>query len=441
MISLIRMERWLLFITLAVIVLPVSAEIGPIGIAPFMIPLALLLAAWCVRLGRGSTLSIGALNHFWPLLFVGLMLTISSLIADQSINPDLMIWLAGLGVMLYASQNFALVFGFRTIVVFLAFILIIETGLASIQFFTNSYIGKATAYFGETQDVTEEIKQIAQGAIFRPVGTLSVPNLLGTWLVMGSVVLYATIRWHPRISRLSFSVFGLLILLSLVILVLSTSRANLAVLIISFFGLEVLVNLKLKLHRWGKMLLGLSGCAAILGALAMTAMIGEFNEGISQSTLGKGIVYRLENIEDSLAFRLYQYGSALSATLAFPVVGMGFGNSEQLWYLFDIDIPEHFHYRPHNIYLIIALEAGLIGGIVFLGTVLHLLIKYLQQWRHYNWKGHTVWIGAFVFLVLGLVYITPLSRGLWPFMCFWLGLLMAILRPSFRIIPECHRQS
>lgn len=434
--TLARVERWLLFATLVAVLFPVSADIGPIGIAPFMISLLALLASWGVRLIHGSPIYYRSLIHFWLLFFVGILLVVSSLTSSQPLQPGLTIWFSGLGLLLYASQNYGRIFRFEFIVALLVFVMIVELGVSLLQIVTHSYIGKATAYFGQTQDITEEITRAAGGAIFRPVGTLSAPNLLGTWLVLGSVVLYAALRWHQRVTGWKLFTYGLLIFLAVVILILSTSRANLAILPLSILALEIFTWIKLRISRWAIAFVILGGFVVFSITVALAAAVAGLGQEISQTNIVQGISYRVENLVDSVAFRLYQYNNAFWAAFASPLMGMGFGNSDQVWHLFGIDIPPHFHYRPHNIYLIVALEAGLLAGLVFVVTLVHLLVKYLCNVQHHRWRDHSIWVGAFALLVLGLVYVTPLSRGLWPLVCFWLGLLMAVSRAPHREISK-----
>lgn len=228
-------------------------------------------------------------------------------------------------------------------------------------------------------------------ATCRVSGTFAHPNILGGFLlcsVMASY--YLCIRVNGKIKRL---ILQLSILLQFFTLYLSFSRSAMIALIFStflWFGLQlkILPNIK-RMVFLGAVIC----CSALVGFVLLYPQI---------KTRG-GIVNYNSISKEADSERVVYMKVAAHMIKEHPFLGVGYNNFQIYAHKQQPNYPKnHLHSKVHNTYLLIASEAGLIGGglfLLFLSSVL------LPAWR--GLYSHSPQEKAFLFSAfLGFLIIS-----------------------------------
>jgi hypothetical protein len=171
----------------------------------------------------------------------------------------------------------------------------------------------------------------------RAIGTSVDPNVYGGTLMLSMALIVA--QWASDRPILSRPVLFLLAVPTATGLLLSLSRA-------SWLGLACGLMLVGVLRYRRILVLGLLMGGLLLVTSAGQAFIGRFISGLSIA-------------DRATAFRVGEYGNALTLLQRYPLLGIGFGGSP------DIDVTA----GVSSVYLLVAEQAGLIGLIAFLGAV------------------------------------------------------------------------
>lgn len=436
MIYIVRIERWALTVVFLCTLIPIAARSESFGLPLYGIPLMGLYFLWCWRSLPERCLNSQRAVRLIPFVFVAFLLGLSTFLAENAEPSGYWVWVAGLLMMVYANQNWKVTFGFQFLARLAILLLSIELLVALLQIVTRSYVGNAVMYFGDTGGVAEEVGLIAGGRVFRPVGTFGLPNLLSIFILIASAFLIpvaAGTRGFTRGMRI-YSV--LLLAIGLGVLVYSTSRGN----IIGLLALPLLFlllrtarmsRMAVSARNWGSYFLwgsiGFFVLALVLALVAYRFGDAEFLEGL---------LYRLEGVRESAQFRFLQYCTSIGALAEFPIFGMGHGQSALVWEIVELEFPgkEGFRFPPHNSYIVLALEAGLLAGLLYAATLAWLGLSYpLRQISGRptsspcgNIRMDGVYLSFLMFALASLIYIVPLMRSLWPLGCFLIGVMQAL---------------
>ncbi len=199
-------------------------------------------------------------------------------------------------------------------------------------------------------------------ATCRVSGTFAHPNILGGFLlcsVMASYYLY--ISATGKIKRL---ILQLAILLQFFTLYLSFSRSAMIALVFStflWFGLQlkILPNIK-RMVFLGAVIC----CSALVGFVLLYPQIKTRGGIINYNSISK----------EADSERVVYMKAAANMIKEHPLLGVGYNNFQIYAHEEQSKYPKHhLHSKVHNTYLLIASEAGLIGGglfLLFLGSVL-----------------------------------------------------------------------
>lgn len=435
MIPFVVLERTVLIAVFLCALVPIAARSEVLGVPLYGIPLSGLYLSWAWRALHEGCLHPRRLAMVLPFVITALLLGVSTVLSERQNLPDYTIWAAGLFLLIYANQNWNRTFDFRFLAQLGIGILSIELAVSLAQILTKSYVGNAVMYFGEGGGVAEDVGIIAGGRVFRPVGTFGLPNLLSIAIVILSSILVPVILGAAGFSRLVRFYCAALVALGFFVLIYSTSRGN----IIAMGALPVLFLLLYMLRAsrfpgflkqaWPYLLV--CGLGASILAIFLLVGVGD----LSSPRFLEGLMFRLEGVEESARFRFMQYWEALSALSQFPIAGMGFGQSALVWELVDLEFPgkEEFSFPPHNAYIVVALEGGLLAGVVYAGALLWLAMIYpyrvLVHHRNESFHGDLrmdgVYLAFLMFALCSLIYIVPLTRSLWPLGCFLIGIMQA----------------
>lgn len=251
------------------------------------------------------------------------------------------------------------------------------------QFITQASLGGAFWLLGERTFnlTTPGIAKIALNGqmLLRPYATFSHPNVLGGFLaVMLCVILNVMLHYRQHLSKSRLLFFLVSFILGLFTLVLTYSKASFAVflfgVILVFFVLDNKRNLSI-FTKNNTLILGIFFCLILISLF--TPFILPQNDGS----------FRERAVFISTAFEMLKYK---------PVFGYGLNNFIVHLKDFILHPDGIFIYQPlHNVYLLVFLETGIWGIIVFMILVSKLLLRSFNSER-------LVLVAILQLLVLGL---------------------------------------
>ena len=321
-------------------------------------------------------------------LIVGL-----SLIASQNIGLSVyqLIKLAEFILLfLYIKYNFEFL-QIKKILNILVASGVFQALLAIVQFFNQSSLGikhfEAGIYNANIPGVATFF---VNGAKFiRAYGTTPHPNVLAIFLLLAIFCIYGLFLMNKK-SKLLNILYITCFMLCVLGLLVTFSRAVILVFVavsLLFFLITFLKFKKLKSKTIGLFLLFTVVCC-----LFIVMFWSEISARFSA----------ISPTEQAVSLRIYYNDIAISVIKEKPFLGLGLGNF--VWYLFNnYQFKQFWLYQPvHNLYLLIASEAGVFGLIVFLIFIGKILLERFKQ----IFKQHKFFIFYFlffIFMALGLI--------------------------------------
>ena len=263
--------------------------------------------------------------------------------------------------------------------------------LAVVQFFNQSSLGikhfEAGIYNANIPGVATFF---VNGAKFiRAYGTTPHPNVLAIFLLLAIFCIYGLFLMNKK-SKLLNILYVTCFMLCVLGLLVTFSRAVILVFVVVSLLFFLIAFLKFK--KLKSKIISLF----LLFAIVCSLFIVMFWSEISARFLA------ISPTEQAVSLRIYYNDIAISVIKEKPFLGLGLGNF--VWYLFNnYQFKQFWLYQPvHNLYLLIASEAGVFGLIVFLIFIGKILLKGFKQ----VFKQHKFFIFYFLFLifmVLGLI--------------------------------------
>jgi O-antigen ligase len=258
---------------------------------------------------------------------------------------------------------------------------------------------------GIYQFITGSGNTIISPGLNRIMGTLFHPSFFGMYLViLWPLLLYQT--WYSR--KIGVRIFYLILFAAATLSIIMTyTRITWLALLWSIFG-------ALLIFRRFKLLIVFGIISIIIGLYHSEPLIARFTEAF-RFVDGRIIISEY----GSLAWRLDQWRLAIRLILEHPILGVG-------WWNFALHNPAQS--TPHNDYLRVMVESGILGIICYIVLIGCLLLWFIRAYSHLpkqsaeaNLVGLVlVSIGAYV--VLG---ITDNPLGL-PEVSWYLWALIAV---------------
>ncbi|WP_234571542.1 O-antigen ligase family protein [Rhodohalobacter sp. 614A] len=406
-------EKFVFFATLAGLFIPLSVNIRVINLYVWNIPaIALMIVVFLQSLYTGFW-KVQKWD-LWDYSLIGLMfvLIIFSMIGANFMNnlPFLTQYITILFMAFYARRAWGRVITPKVLVSFALISVFIQSVIGIIQQLTFSQFGNPKAYFGRGQST--ELRDSFGVEISRVQGTLGHPNLVGNWFITLFPFLIVS-DFFDR-NRIAWIMKRIAVLLGFIGLLFTLSRGNIA-----FFSLLcvlfILPWLRLISPKmWSSSQVLTRTVFVIVLTLSLLYLITTNMEAINTyySVLGDRIeqATSVRNSRGTADFRLEMNKGALQKVVDQKfILGNGFNNSRNIWSDVDTDIPVWWNYRPHNVYLALAVEGGIFAFIFYI-IITCLPIYYL--YRKVN--SSEVLKYAFLFalcagFLFGQIYLTHLS--------------------------------
>jgi O-antigen ligase len=109
--------------------------------------------------------------------------------------------------------------------------------------------------------------------------------------------------------------------------------------------------------------------------------------------------------------RMEMNKGALQAFMRSPLIGVGYKNSRWIWPTVDAHVPDNWVYQPHNVYMVMLVEGGILLFIIY---VVFTFYPFFKLWRCRK-SNEPLMIAYFLSLTVGIgiqmIYITFTSPG------------------------------
>ena len=419
----IKLEKVCLFLTLIAIMFPLYTTVGFISIVSFSLPLAGLIFLWIFRALTTPGMSFNVNTWYIVLIFFGFWMFLSTAFNAPERLSRLMVWESALVLGLYARRNFGRSFNFSFILRFAVVALSLQGIVCVLQFITRSSIGAVQRCFGQVED----LEAVETMGIQRFVGTFGAINVLGIWVVTLIPLVYAKyIQFYRRRSWLKKSFYLLLCLGGILITVLIASRFNFIGALLVCLAMWSLHQRRLKKDFSLRLLIqGLNRWTILVLLLAVIAVcyydrINTVVEDYTSLAVG-----RVEAVDNSFSERWEQYKGAVLYLIKNPVLGAGYMQSDSIWSEVDVNKPIDTLQRPHNLFLIVAVEGGFPALILFVWLITRPLAVYLHHFKRLDLGHDAIMVSVWGYLFVNLVYMAGIIFMTWPLFMFLLGSFVA----------------
>lgn len=426
-IRVIKIEKYLLIVTIISLSIPLIKDIGVIEIAVFNIPLFFLVSLWFIRMLLVKKHEFKLDLWDLSLILLGFWMLLSSAFILDTAMSRIFIWESAILLGMYSKHNYNITFNFKDLFRVFLFILLIQIVISILQLITFSSIGNIGAYFGE-KSATDPV--LVKGEVIRLVGTLGQPNLLCSLLIILLPFIYQLLIKDNGSFTLK-QLFSISIYFSvLIIIFLSSSRMNLIISLsipIIFWFIKTLGREGLLLSNVIKKILISFGF--LIGLYLIIIFFDDFLL-VRYNSYFSSLFERYNEISDSADNRLTQYVWAIKSIFQNPIFGVGYSNSFTIWKDIDAPLPSDFIYKPHSLYLIIATEGGIPSLLFFTFAVAIPYFRYLKSLKRVLIENHVYAISILMYLLVGLTYVFPVEHVLWPLFMLLLGSFTKVSKES-----------
>jgi len=429
--QIIKIERVLLFITLVSILLPLKRDFSIISVSFFEIPLLFLMVSWGIRLmrTRGGLASVAVAN--WDFLLISFFVwSLLATILNAGGNiAAWTVWASSFLLAFYARQNYNCSFDFRLIRNFAVTALTLELLVALTQSFTHSSIGDIRRYLGIRESLQPRLAAI--GLIQRVVGLGGAPNLLGILIVILLPILcFDLMQTRNKENSLKLHFYHVMFFLSTAMMILTLSRYNLFLLGLLFLIWRLVLFLRYKNILFLQKDNIRSAAHSLLIAMFIVSSLFIFKpvrQKINDYIFGSFL--RMHRLSQSANIRLEQIRIGLQSIIQKPLFGVGFNNSAYIRYEQDgVYLPLKLVAAPHNVYILIASEAGIPALFFFIILVLRPYRFYAVRFKSYNAACDGLALSVFMYLMAGHAYLVAFNYSCWPLFLFILGSFAASLQ-------------
>ncbi|MEP2025001.1 MAG: O-antigen ligase family protein [Reichenbachiella sp.] len=277
------------------------------------------------------------------------------------------------------------------------------------------------------QETKSELNTVSDSTISRVIGTVGHPNWVATWILISSPFAYLA----PKFIRSNFIWYlsRIALLLGFITLIFTISRASIG-LFLAFTSAVIFLN-QIQNTKFTHLLemRGFIFYSAIIGVCAFV-IISNLDLIMLVLDVVEYRVSQASNSSDtgsgaSLDYRVAMNIGALQGFMDNPLFGLGYTNMRHLWEEYGIyGIKDEM--RPHNTYLSILVGGGMFCFVFFLYVVWYPLIAMLRSSKLIGINVAFVW-GIITYLVLFIVYISPLGYQNLPFFFLLFGASMGYL--------------
>ena len=116
----------------------------------------------------------------------------------------------------------------------------------------------------------------------------------------------------------------------------------------------------------------------------------------------------------SMNYRVEMNKGALQSFAKHPLLGIGFCNSKYIWPDVDTKIPSSWEYRPHNVFLVFAVEGGIIAFVLYAFIVFYPLGMLLFKNGKWDPVDYAYILSLTMCLGFTQIYLCPLQGEFAP---------------------------
>jgi O-antigen ligase len=310
-----------------------------------------------------------------------------------------------------------------TLVKFAFIAIIVQSVIGIIQQVSLSNFGNPKAYFGE--EIADELKGIFGVQLSRVVGTLGYPNLVANWInallpfVIVAGLYHIKGRWKKNIWLykrivLIFGIIGIL---------LTFSRGNILLLVLLslisatvYYAQHVKDKLCSRAVDVGLRVRQLIFLIIIAGIISVVVVKNWDRLKIFTNVNVMKMAQLISGSysDYSMNYRVEMNKGALQSFAKHPLLGIGFSNSKYIWPDVDTRIPLSWEYRPHNVFLVFAVEGGIIALVLYMFIVFYPLGLLIMQYGKRNPVTYAYSLSLIMCLGFTQIYLCPLQGEFAP---------------------------
>lgn len=383
-------QRGLLLALAVAFLLPWRLTVDGVSIHPIDFALVPLLVVWGLDRARVDRFRIDGITAFLvALAAIGLLSAALAPRVGLAVNGAA-IWARGALVFLIVRSTAGRIFQTRELLSVALFLLAVQGGLGVIQSLFQTDVGALNQYVG-TKEPIRYFRAVGAGETLRAQGTLRNPNILASWLLLllplGVLGVRRAGSRRTAVVRAGATIIGGIALLSTI------SRGAIAI------GVALVV-------LWAVLQFAGGRGAAYLGGVGLSVVAA----ALLLAPIRAAIFESIRGGENRLAMII----AGMRVIRKRPLSGTGYNNFVVVKRMVvgkQIVTFDGYRVGVHNIFVVVAAEAGLVAFVLFLGFLLFVARSLLAanqsaEWQRIDLQAYLI---AFVGLLASMTIYTAFS--------------------------------
>lgn len=399
-------QRGLLLALAVAFLLPWRLTVGGVSIHPIDFALVPLLVVWVLDRAQVDRFCIDGITAFLvAFASIGLLSAVLAPRVGLAVNGAA-IWTRGALIFLIVRSTAGRIFQTRELLSVALFLLAIQGGLGVIQSLFQTDVGALNQYVGAREPI-RYFRAVGAGETLRAQGTLGNPNTLASWLLLLIPLGVLSVRCagsrRTAVIRAGVTIIGGIALLSTI------SRGAIAI------GVALVVLWVVLQFAGGQGAAYLGGMG--LSAVAAALLLAPIRAAIFESIRGGEI-------------RLAMIVAGMQVIRERPLFGTGYNNFVVVKRIVvgkQLVTFDGYRVGVHNIFILVAAEAGLVAFVLFLGFLVFVARSLLAanqsaEWQRLDLQAYLI---AFVGLLMSMtIYLTFSSFQFQPLAMAVLGVFV-----------------
>ena len=357
---------------------------------------------------------------------IGILIFFVSLLASTAYGgnfwenlPEFLQYSSALLLAIYVRRNWGTVVTLELLIKFALAAILIQSSVASLQHITHSSIGDVKSYFGDVQYT--EYSKVYGYKVSRVRGTIGHPNIVANWIICLLPFLIFDIKYNYAIK--GYNILKLCLLPMATITIILTYSRGCQIIFILFILFSIFFFYRTYIKSFIRQLLS---WRILIFLILFLVSIFFIDYSTLKITLLYPLIVRFSTLNSidtpsaSLYGRVSLIREAFNSFTEHFFLGVGFNNSAKVLGIVSV-FGTHFAdiLKPHNIYLLMALEGGIIAFFSYCFVSLYPVFRLIKL-IPYKIPGAI----PFLFSLLAIFMMQQI----------YLSAIMAIFAPLYMII-------
>lgn len=430
-------EKLLLAITFFSILFPLQTKVSVLSIVFFNLPLYALIFIGAIHRVESGNHFIGKFDKWILSAYIMLFFLFFSSLWSPGFSDTFgqFLQFAHLPFLaIYFRSIFARKLNANTLIIFAVLVLSLESFTSIIQQLTNSDFGNIKAYIGEDEKKSQIMD--LEAALSRIQGTLGNPNVVGAWIIT-CIPFIIIMRFYSRFSTLKWWIFRLtLFVMSTITIFFTFSRGALGIFlllcVIAFpFYLKMKRNISVEHFRYENFLrFSVYISFVLIGLVIFIKNLDLVGIAIDYAEIRIKDTFTSSNRKVSADYRLVMNEAAIKYIWQNPLVGIGFGNGNLIYSQVGF-YSSNLLFRPHNTYLLMGVEGGILAMLCFMYFTLTPVFRLIKR-KITNPIQFALSFSLIACLGFVQIYLITVSSDFAPLFFILLGVAMGFTDENFK---------